>query len=136
MHNLTPITRPASILLDTGLVEKRVIVNTAQYGQQVGKIIRIRQCSPFYGQTGAVAYIGSTDSKGWTEYQAISDLLFVEDACDCMDCGRRTSITLQCPECGCCLSCCDCQTDNLYDYEDYNEFQPVKARRFGNGYYY
>lgn len=131
MHNVTPITRPASILPDTGLVGKRVIVNTALYGQQVGKIIRIRQASPIYGQTGAVAYIGSIDSKGWTDYQPVSELLFVEDACDCADCGRRTSITLVCPECNCCLSCCDCYTDNLYDLEDYGEFQPVKVRRLG-----
>ena len=119
----TPATRQSSILTDTGLIGKRVVVDTAAFDQQVGIIMRVRR-SPFWGESHMVAYIVSEDTKGWTEYQPITELLFAEDAYECTDCGRDFH-EHELHSCGYCAGCCNCATENTDDLMEDEDYQPI-----------
>lgn len=107
--------QPASIIVDDGLpiIGKgtRVIVETLLYGQQVGTIEQIG-LSPFYPECNEGVQRAYVVGEGWTDYILVEDLLLENDACSCTDCGREYPESMMCPECGYCLGCCDCPTED------------------------
>lgn len=119
---------PASILIDDGYPTigpgVRVVVDTVCYGQQVGTIDRIT-LSPYYPECNEGVQRAYVIGDGWSDYILVDDLFLESDAHYCSDCERYVSITLGCPECGSCLSCCDCVTENADDLED-TDYQPPR----------
>lgn len=118
-HQITIIPQPAQIIFDNNLIGRQVYVDTLFYGQQVGIIEKVRP-TPFYGESGLVAFVVGAD-KFFTDYIYLDELLFVEDSCTCCDCGYEYKTSMMCDECGFCLGCCSCEPSWLDDpdFEDY-----------------
>lgn len=117
---ITTIPQPAQIILDNNLLGRKVYVDTLFYGQRVGIIEKVRP-TPFYGESGLVAFVVGQD-KFFTDYIYLDELLFVEDSCTCCDCGHEYPQMMICPECGYGLPCCcACEPSHLDDpeFEDY-----------------
>lgn len=114
-------TLPAHVetIYSNNLIGRKVYVDTLFFGQQVGIIEKVRP-TPFVGETGLVAFIVGQD-KFFTDYIYLDELLFVEDACTCTDCGHENSESMMCTECGLGLCCCECPPSHLDDpeFEDY-----------------
>jgi hypothetical protein len=111
----------ASILVDNGLPvigpETRIAVDTMFYGQQVGTIQRIG-LSPFYPECNEGVQRAYVIGEGWTDYILVEELVLESDLCDCTDCEHKQPIELMCPECGFCLGCCDCVTEDTDAIEE------------------
>lgn len=113
---------PASILTDNALyaIGTVVFMDTLCCGLQQKGIVARYVKNPFVGQSGMSAYIVGIEN-GWTDYipaAKVGDYV----ACDCTDCGGQFPQSLMCPECGHCLGCCDCPTDQGdFDYPDTGE---------------
>lgn len=117
----------ASIIVDDGMPTigpgLTVVVDTLFYGQQIGMIERIG-LSPFYPECNEGVQRAYVVGQGWTDYILLEDLLLESDTHYCEDCQRYVPNTLACPECGYCLGCCDCHTEDGNELED--TYQPPR----------
>lgn len=136
MFQISTKSASASIIVDDGLPVigpgTRVIVNTLCYGQQVG-IIQSIGLSPFYPECNEGVQRAFVVGAGWTDYILVEDLFLECDACTCTDCGQEFPESMMCPECGYCLGCCDCRTENADDFIDDDYHAPSflwMGRRF------
>lgn len=139
MLNAYPITKPvhAAIISDNirtcdlatlpiyqHYLYTPVTVQTLLYGEQTGEILAVVP-SPF-GDSQMMAFVASLPGQPvWTDYVPLKDTP-AYNAGDCTDCGKRFDESLMCPECGLCLGCCDCPTENtddLLDVESYHHPQ-------------
>jgi hypothetical protein len=111
----------ASIIVDDGMPTigpgLTVVVDTLFYGQQIGTIERIG-LSPYFPECNEGVQRVYVVGQGWTDYILLEELLLESDTHYCEDCQRYVVNTLACPECGLCLGCCDCKTEDADEAEN------------------
>lgn len=127
-------SRKASIIEDDDIPTigkgTRVAVNTLCYGAQVG-IVHAVVISPYYGEESTYRAYVIGEHGNWSDYILIDDLMLLSDVGECTACDRFVPIELQCPECGDCLACCDCPTENADDLLDVDGYQPPRFMWMG-----